>query len=303
VAVDATLLGASACLLGSSAFAAAFTFGLRHGIDWDHIAALGDLTNGQPTPRRSLTLATLYALGHAAVVLVLGAAAILFGEQIPEPVDSAMERVVGVTLLILAAYVIVSLVKHRGATLPRSRWMLVFSGLKRARGHLRVENRQPIVVVEHDHDHRHNGHDLHSHVHVEAAAAAASPVAVRHSHTHRHVAPMPVDPFAPAGLRAACAVGMLHGIGAETPTQVLLFAAATETGGRPASMGLLVCFIVGLLCSNSLIAVAAAYGYLGASANRVLTITLSLLTAAFSLVIGTLLVANQSGPLPPLLGG
>ncbi len=234
---------------------------------------------------------------------VLGAAAILFGEQIPEPLDRAMERVVGVTLLILAVYVIVSLVKHRGAAPPRSRWMLVFSGLKRARGRFRAGGRQPIVVIEHDHKHRHNGHDLDDHVHIEAAAAAASAVAVRHSHAHRHVATMPADPFAPAGLRAACAVGMLHGIGAETPTQVLLFAAAADAGGRPASMGLLVCFIVGLLCSNSLIALAAAYGYLGASANRVFTITLSLLTVAFSLVIGALLVTNQSGALPPLLGG
>jgi high-affinity nickel-transport protein len=114
---------------------------------------------------------------------------------------------------------------------------------------------------------------------------------------------MPADPFAPAGLGAACAIGMLHGIGAETPTQVIIFATAANAGGRAASIGVLACFIVGLLCANTLIAVAAAYGYLGASANRWLAVSLSVLTALFSLVVGTVLVTGQSGGLPTLLGG
>jgi high-affinity nickel-transport protein len=290
-------------LLGSSVLGAAFTFGFRHGIDWDHIAALGDLTNGQPTPRRSLTLATMYAAGHAAVVAVLGAAAILFGEQLPDPLDAAMQRVVGVTLLALGVYVAVSLVKHRGAAPPQSRWMLLLRALKRARSRLRPPVRDDVVVIEHEHEHDHREGHVHQHDHAGHEAIATAPVAVQHRHAHRHVATMPADPFAPAGLGAACAIGMLHGLGAETPTQVVILATAANAGGRAASIGVLACFIVGLLCANTLIAVAAAYGYLGASANRWLAVSLSVLTASFSLAVGTLLVTGHAGGLPAIFGG
>jgi hypothetical protein len=84
---------------------------------------------------------------------------------------------------------------------------------------------------------------------------------------------------------------------------VIIFATAANAGGRAASMGVLACFIVGLLCANTLIAVAAAYGYLGASANRWLAVSLSVLTASFSLVVGTLLVTGHAGGLPVLFGG
>ena len=81
-------------LLESSAFGAALVYGFRHGFDWDHIAALTDLTGSQTTPRRSMWLATLYALGHAAMVLALGVAAILFAEQVPASLDGAMEAAI-----------------------------------------------------------------------------------------------------------------------------------------------------------------------------------------------------------------
>ncbi|MBI4219480.1 MAG: HoxN/HupN/NixA family nickel/cobalt transporter, partial [Chloroflexi bacterium] len=37
--------------------------GLRHGIDWDHIAAITDVTGAQPSRARALVMASLYALG------------------------------------------------------------------------------------------------------------------------------------------------------------------------------------------------------------------------------------------------
>ena len=48
-------------------------------------------------------MGTLYALGHAAVVVVLGMLAIWFGTLLPEWVDGYMEPVVGITLLLLGA--------------------------------------------------------------------------------------------------------------------------------------------------------------------------------------------------------
>src|SRR5207249_5939724 len=77
----------------------ALGLGFRHGIDWDHIAALTDITGSQESGRRSMVLATMYALGHALVVLVLGVVAIALSAEIPHWLDEAMSRVVGFTLV------------------------------------------------------------------------------------------------------------------------------------------------------------------------------------------------------------
>ena len=104
----------------------AFGFGFRHGIDWDHIAALTDITSAQETPRRSMRFATLYAAGHGLVVFALGATAIVFAAQLPSSVDAVMERVVGATLIALGLYVGVALARQRQDFRMRSRWMLIF---------------------------------------------------------------------------------------------------------------------------------------------------------------------------------
>ena len=41
----------------------AFTFGLRHGADWDHIAAISDITGTLKDRKRSMVLALVYTLG------------------------------------------------------------------------------------------------------------------------------------------------------------------------------------------------------------------------------------------------
>ena len=104
--------------------------GLRHGIDWDHIAAISDVTSSQHSHRRSLGMGTLYALGHAAVVILLGLVAIWFGTLLPEWVDGYMEKVVGITLLMLGAWLIWSMSRNKGRLVMRSRWMLLFDSVK-----------------------------------------------------------------------------------------------------------------------------------------------------------------------------
>ena len=279
--------------------ATAFGFGFRHGIDWDHIAALTDITSSQDTPRRSMFYATLYALGHALVVFVLGFAAIVLAAQLPHGVDGVMERVVGVTLVLLGVYVFYSLIRHGHDFRMRSRWMLLFSAVHRAVRWLRG-NRAPQVVVEHTHAHAvEEAHDAEL---VTAHGGPATP-GERHVHGHRHIARMPDDPFMNYGRATAFGVGMIHGIGAETPTQVLIFLTAAGAGGKAAGMLLLGCFLVGLLMSNSLIAVASAFGFVGATRKFWLYATISVLTAAFSLGIGTLFVLGKATFLPAIFGG
>jgi high-affinity nickel-transport protein len=124
-----------------------------------------------------------------------------------------------------------------------------------------------------------------------------------HRHQHRHVANAPDDPFPAYGQGTAFAVGALHGIGAETPTQILLFLAAAQAGGVGIGVILLVCFIAGVLLSNTAVALTAAFGFLSASRNFRVYATVSLVTAAFSLVIGSLFLLGQTPVLPALMGG
>src|SRR2546430_37949 len=135
-------------LLGS-----ALVLGIRHGIDWDHIAAISDITSTTTNVEsadarasasrvrfgaletRAVWLASLYALGHATVVAALGALALYFQTLLPKWVDPIMERVVGLTLVALGLWVFYSLVLYwRGGgdfPLP-SRWMLVFAAVRHA---------------------------------------------------------------------------------------------------------------------------------------------------------------------------
>jgi high-affinity nickel-transport protein len=79
--------------------------------------------------RQPVVLGTLYALGHALVVAVLGLAAILLGAALPDWIDPVMGRIVGLTLIFLGVYVFVAIyqyARHGGEFRLRSRWMLVF---------------------------------------------------------------------------------------------------------------------------------------------------------------------------------
>ena len=109
---------------------------------------------------------------------------------------------------------------------------------------------------------------------------------------------MPEDPFANYVPRTAFGIGMLHGIGAETPTQVLIFVTAAGVSGKAGGLLLLAAFLVGLLSSNSVVALAGTFGCLGATRNFRLYVGVSCITALFSLVIGSLFVFGSAASAP-----
>ncbi|MBI3810748.1 MAG: hypothetical protein HY283_00870, partial [Nitrospirae bacterium] len=210
-----------------------FLYGFRHGIDWDHIAAITDITSTAPshsaaqTAQPVLFLSTMYVLGHAAMVVTLGSAALLAHTLLPGWVDPILERVVGATLLLLSAWVFYSLVQFlrgRGEFRLRSRWMLIFSWIAYLwhRMHERLEGRA-------------------------------------HEHKHRLTQYSPVSAFI---------VGIIHGIGAETGSQVLLIAAVGGAAGPKYGLLLMGSFVIGLILSNSLIAVVTAAGFIWAQGQR-----------------------------------
>ncbi len=237
----------------------ALVFGLRHGIDWDHIAAITDITGSQSSRRQSIWLGMVYAIGHGTVITVLGLLAVLVGVFLPKWIDGVMERVVGITLLLLGVYVVYSLIKDGRNFKMRSRWMLLFEWAEI--GYHKLMSR--LTGVETD----------------------------KTLHPRNY------------GFTTAYLVGIIHGIGAETPTQVLLFIAADGAAGSRLGILLVLVFILGLLISNAIITILSTYGYVGARKNTPVLMALGGLTAAFSLTVGTIFLFGQAGALPALLGG
>jgi len=306
-------------LLESTAFGAALVFGFRHGFDWDHLAALSDLTGSQPRPRRALFLATLYALGHAVMVLLLGGLAILFAAQVPDALDEWMGRLVGASLIALGTWIAWTAWRTRGAPPPRSRWMLLIGAVRRGR----ARRLGPPVVIEHEHPHTHpHGHG-HDHAQTPAGNVGerldggleltsrppsdAAPAAVvagtsigHHRHRHRHVLRPVPDPFMTYGTWSSFGIGLLHGVGAETPTQLLVFAAAADATDHASALGVLVWFLAGLLLANSVVALSATYGYRRLGRRPAAMGALAALTAACSIGIGTVSLLGRGDLLPSL---
>ena len=235
------------------------------------------------------------------MVLALGILAIVAGDRLPSNVDAIMGRVVGVTLLVLGVYVLVSLVRHGRDFRLRSRWMLVFAGVRKGARWVR----ERVGGGHHASDSVSAGaEDISNEIEDESVSAHDW----HHGHHgqpghHHHAAPERDDVFQNYTRMTSFGVGMIHGVGAETPTQVLIFLTAAGAGGRTAGIAVLLAFIVGLLGSNSLIAVGSAWGFLRASTNFPLYAIVAVLTAVFSLVLGTLFVLGKESVLPAIFGG
>ena len=288
---------------GFGLLVASFWFGFRHGIDWDHIAAITDITSSQDDRGRAIGFGTLYVVGHAAVVLGLGIVAVLIGQELPASVDAAMGRVVGVTLIALGVYVFASLIRHGREFRMRSRWMLVFAGVRSL--WWKVTRRPASRDLAHDHERQP------VHVHAGEAESVAADDRIgewHHGHHgrpghHHHKHPEPEDPFVNYQKGTSFLVGMLHGVGAETPTQILIFTAAAGAGGKAAGVAVLVAFLVGLMASNSVITLGSAFGFLRASKNFAVYATVAVITGGFSLAIGVLFVLGKDAVLPALFAG
>jgi hypothetical protein len=288
----------SATGFGLALLFSSFAFGFRHGIDWDHIAAITDITSSQRSVRTGLRFATLYAAGHAVVVFVIGVVAIALGSELPESVDSAMGRIVGVTLIILGAYVLYALIRYREDFRLRSRWMLIFSGVRKGYRWLRGRSRSS--EIEHEHAHvSHEGFEHHDHD-LDVVDRGGSVAVQTRTHTHRHTHS---DPFMNYGTGTSLAVGALHGVGAETPTQVLIFLTAAGAGGVRAGVIVLGVFLLGLFAANTALALASASGFLAASKRFGIYATVSVVTAVASLVLGVAFVLGQDSWLPVFFGG
>jgi high-affinity nickel permease len=291
--------------------------GVRHGIDWDHIAAITDITSttaatgmadaahteqhlsvsghshvhggegelrahdagpggatlapalaARPLVGRSrflsgqadaIRLGTLYALGHGAVVIALGLAAIAFGALLPDWLDPIMGRVVGFTLVALGLWVMYSIYRYARAGERfrlRSRWMLVFDGMRY--GWRRFQAR---------------------------------------IHGHEHVEPLEMSSY---GARTSFGVGVIHGVGAETGSQVLLIAAVGGASSAGLGVPMLFAFVIGLLISNFAIVLISSVSFVSSQARERLYVSIGAVAGLFSLFVGTIFLFGLEGGLPDL---
>lgn len=268
---------------------AAFLLGLRHGIDWDHIVAISDIAATQESKRRGIFVGTLYVLGHASVVVLLGIGAIALGATVPDWLDAVAGKVVGITLVVLGILVAVTLVLERGSFRARSRWMILFETSRRM---VRVTR----AKYTHAHTHVAIGHTHHDgdEADDDGTSRIAAPT---HSHAHEH------DSESEYTNKAAVGIGAIHGVGAETPTQVVVFLAAASAGGVWAGVAVLVVFVLGLVVSNSAITLASVFGFSMASRSQAVQIGFGVFTAAMSIGVGILFLTGYDAILPAFFAG
>jgi high-affinity nickel-transport protein len=101
--------------------------------------------------------------------------------------------------------------------------------------------------------------------------------------------------------RGAFLVGLLHGTGAETPTQVVIFASVGASGSVGAAMLVLGAFIAGLVLADLGIAAAWLSGVLGARRAPTVQLGLGVVTGVASLTLGVLILVGISEVVPPLV--
>jgi high-affinity nickel-transport protein len=102
------------------------------------------------------------------------------------------------------------------------------------------------------------------------------------------------------GTTSTFLVGVIHGFGAETPTQILLFLMAANLGGTAAGLLGLLAFIIGLLVMNTLMCASAAGLFTATLARPNALKALTLATSAYSIVVGAIFLFGSASKLPSL---
>lgn len=88
--------------------------------------------------------------------------------------------------------------------------------------------------------------------------------------------------------KSAFGIGIIHGAGAETPTQVAALVALLGIGGGLRGILFLSLFVLGIFISNLVIAIFSSFGFEKAKQKNNVYLAIGFLTAFFSLVVGVI---------------
>lgn len=244
----------------NAALGSCLLLGLRHGFDYDHLAAISDITAVQRNWLSGLRLGMTYALGHAFTVVALGIGVLQLHIGLPEGLDNWMERLIGLTLIVLGIGVVAGILR------------------KDAHGHThsRVESRLAIAI---------NGFRwLGWRTRRIWNAEAPRPERFQWMYTGKSV----------------FLIGMLHGIGAETPSQLALFFLTANLGGTSRGILGLAAFSVGLVTMNALMTASLGGAFKFGDGHAAFYRFIAWTGAAYSCVIGAIFLFGLSEKLPPL---
>jgi high-affinity nickel permease len=243
-----------------AALGSCLVLGLRHGFDYDHLAAISDITAVQRNWKSGLRLGMTYALGHAFMVAALGVAVLQMHVGLPERLDHWTERLIGLTLIILGFGVVAGILRK--------------------------------------------GTQHHHHSRIESRLAIAINGLIWMAWRLRRI----FDPAVPQPQRfqwmyngkSVFLIGVLHGIGAETPSQLALFFLAKSLGGTANGMMGLGAFCIGLVAMNGLMTASIGGAFKTGAFHPRLYHAIAWMGAAYSFIIGVIFLFGISDRLPQL---
>jgi len=243
-----------------AALGSCLVLGLKHGFDYDHLAAISDITAVQKNWRSVLRLGMTYALGHALTVVALGVAVLQLHLGLPEGLDHWTERLIGLTLIVLGIGVVAGILR------------------KDAHGHRhsRIESRLAIAI---------NG---------------LLWMAWRVRRIWNPGAPKPERFQWLYNGKSVFVIGILHGVGAETPSQLALFFLTANLGGTSRGMLGLASFAVGLVAMNALMTASLGGAFKAGGHHSRFYHAIAWTGAVYSCVIGLIFLFGISDRLPSL---
>ncbi|RXY99872.1 cytochrome c biogenesis protein CcdA [Fictibacillus sp. S7] len=217
----------------------AIFIGMRHGLDGDHVAAIADMVGSERRRKRQLTLGVMYALGHGAIVFLIGLLSIYVGAKLPEGAQSYLELAVSVTLIILGLIIILSIFQRKKDYEYKSRLMIVMDYIRKLTGSKKETS------------------DL-----------------------------------TKFGIISAFIIGVIHGIGVESPTQIAAVTQAAGLGSVTGATMQLVLFVIGLLASTICVTFLFTWGFMKASMKKGFYIVLGSVTGVYSVGLGLYMMAE-----------
>ncbi|HVC45901.1 MAG TPA: hypothetical protein VND90_01515 [Terracidiphilus sp.] len=243
-----------------AALGSCLVLGLRHGFDYDHLAAISDITAVQRNWFSGLRQGMTYALGHAFTVVALGVAVLQLHIGLPQGLDNVTERLIGLTLILLGLGVAAGILRRdaHGHT------------------HTRVESRLAIAIN------------------------AARWLAWRAGRLRNPALPRPSRFQWMYTGKSVFLIGILHGIGAETPSQLALFFLTANLGGTSRGLLGLAAFAVGLIAMNALMTASLGGAYKAGGGHPRFFTAIAWTGALYSLAIGFIFLFGIANHLPQL---
>jgi high-affinity nickel-transport protein len=243
-----------------AALGSCLLLGLRHGFDYDHLAAISDITAVQRNWLSGLRLGMTYALGHAFTVAALGIAVLELHVGLPTGLDHWTERLIGLTLIALGIGVVAGIMRKN----------------PHGHEHSRIESRLAIAI---------NG---------------ILWMAWRVRRLWNREAPRPVRFQWIYNGKSVFVIGMVHGVGAETPSQLALFFLAKSLGGTLNGVMGLAAFCIGLVAMNAVMTASMGGAFRASGHHPRFYHAIAWTGAAYSCTIGLVFLFGISDWLPSL---